>query len=106
MATFAKQNKRIITYLSTFEKINNLKTFSVSIQREQYIGIWNPRYTAGMEKKQLPHKNVELYQKVPHKNVLIILKVLHKNVSTFGNMMIITYFCRQITKSAMQWKEK
>ncbi|MDD6894786.1 MAG: hypothetical protein PUD51_02845, partial [Prevotellaceae bacterium] len=36
MATFAKQNKRIITYLSTFEKINNLKTFSVSIQREQY----------------------------------------------------------------------
>ena len=38
MATFAKQNKRIITYLSTFEKINNLKTFSVSIQREQYNG--------------------------------------------------------------------
>lgn len=41
MATFAKQNKRIITYLSTFEKINNLKTFSVSIQREQYIKFTN-----------------------------------------------------------------
>ena len=41
MATFAKQNKRIITYLSTFEKINNLKTFSVSIQREQYNDLFH-----------------------------------------------------------------
>ena len=106
MATFAKQNKRIITYLSTFEKINNLKTFSVSIQREQYIGIWNPRYTAGMEKKQLPHKNVVLHIKLPHKSVLITLKVPHKNVLIFGNVMIITYFCRQITKSTIEWKEK
>ena len=45
MATFAKQNKRIITYLSTFEKINNLKTFSVSIQREQY----NHKITCAIE---------------------------------------------------------
>lgn len=35
-----------------------------------------------------------------------MLKVPHKNVSTFGNVVIIMYFCRQITKSAMKWKEK
>ena len=56
--------------------------------------------------KQLPHKNVVLHIKLPHKSVLITLKVPHKNVLIFGNVMIITYFCRQITKSTIEWKEK